>query len=178
MPAPRTARPMAGCTGFQNSRHRRRKRCASQPRFQPRLLYATGAIAILRPLVDAGLIPSDYPLSLPSVSGYSGGGRTMIEAYEAEAPRPYRRMRWACRTSTSRRSQRYTESRAARCSSPPCNFRQGMLVAVASASGPDCPAAPRPATCTTRWPSHWPHQHAEWVSVLPPTDDLKLAADT
>jgi N-acetyl-gamma-glutamyl-phosphate reductase len=49
--------------------------------------YATGAIALLRPLVDAGLIPADHPLSLPSVSGYSGGGRTMIEAYEkGEAP--------------------------------------------------------------------------------------------
>jgi N-acetyl-gamma-glutamyl-phosphate reductase len=49
--------------------------------------YATGAIALLRPLVDAGLIPPDHPLSLPSVSGYSGGGRTMIEAYEkGEAP--------------------------------------------------------------------------------------------
>lgn len=49
--------------------------------------YATGAIALLRPLVDAGLIPSDFPVTLPSVSGYSGGGRTMIEAYEtASAP--------------------------------------------------------------------------------------------
>jgi N-acetyl-gamma-glutamyl-phosphate reductase len=49
--------------------------------------YATGAIALLRPLVDAGLVPADHPLSLPSVSGYSGGGRTMIEAYEkGEAP--------------------------------------------------------------------------------------------
>jgi len=45
--------------------------------------YATGAIALLRPLVDAGLIPKDFPLALPSVSGYSGGGRTMIEDYEA-----------------------------------------------------------------------------------------------
>ncbi|MEY2802493.1 MAG: hypothetical protein RL513_2078, partial [Pseudomonadota bacterium] len=45
--------------------------------------YATGAIAILRPLVDAGLVPRDFPLALPSVSGYSGGGRTMIEDYEA-----------------------------------------------------------------------------------------------
>ena len=49
--------------------------------------YATGAIALIRPLLDAGLIPRDFPLSLPSVSGYSGGGRTMIEAYEAgQAP--------------------------------------------------------------------------------------------
>jgi len=45
--------------------------------------YATGAIALLRPLIDAGLIPVDFPLSLPSVSGYSGGGRAMIEAYQA-----------------------------------------------------------------------------------------------
>jgi N-acetyl-gamma-glutamyl-phosphate reductase len=44
--------------------------------------YATGAIALLRPLIDAGLIPADFPLCLPSVSGYSGGGRPMIEAYE------------------------------------------------------------------------------------------------
>ena len=44
--------------------------------------YATGAIALIRPLVDAGLLPKDFPLCLPSVSGYSGGGRPMIEAYE------------------------------------------------------------------------------------------------
>jgi N-acetyl-gamma-glutamyl-phosphate reductase len=49
--------------------------------------YATGAIALIRPLVEAGLIPRDQALTLPSVSGYSGGGRTMIEAYErGEAP--------------------------------------------------------------------------------------------
>jgi N-acetyl-gamma-glutamyl-phosphate reductase len=49
--------------------------------------YATGAIALLRPLVDAGLLPTDFAVSLPSVSGYSGGGRSMIEAYErGEAP--------------------------------------------------------------------------------------------
>ncbi len=43
--------------------------------------YATGAIALIRPLVDAGLLPKDHPLCLPSVSGYTGGGLTMIEAY-------------------------------------------------------------------------------------------------
>ena len=44
--------------------------------------YATGVIALIRPLVDAGLIPADLALCLPSISGYSGGGRPMIEAYE------------------------------------------------------------------------------------------------
>ncbi len=45
--------------------------------------YATGAIALLRPLVDAGLLPRDYPVSINAVSGYSGGGRAMIEAHDA-----------------------------------------------------------------------------------------------
>jgi N-acetyl-gamma-glutamyl-phosphate reductase len=45
--------------------------------------YPTGGIALLRPLVDAGLVPADYPVTVNAVSGYSGGGRTMIEAYES-----------------------------------------------------------------------------------------------
>jgi N-acetyl-gamma-glutamyl-phosphate reductase len=45
--------------------------------------YPTGAIALLRPLVDAGVLPRDYPVAIPAVSGYSGGGRSMIEAHEA-----------------------------------------------------------------------------------------------
>jgi N-acetyl-gamma-glutamyl-phosphate reductase len=49
--------------------------------------YASAAIALLRPLVDAGLVPPDHPLTINAVSGYSGGGRQMIEAYEkGEAP--------------------------------------------------------------------------------------------
>ncbi len=45
--------------------------------------YPTGAIALLRPLIASGVIPADMPLTINAVSGYSGGGRTMIEAYEA-----------------------------------------------------------------------------------------------
>jgi N-acetyl-gamma-glutamyl-phosphate reductase len=45
--------------------------------------YPTGAIGLLRPLVEAGLIPRDHPISINAVSGYSGGGRTMIEAHDA-----------------------------------------------------------------------------------------------
>jgi len=46
--------------------------------------YPTGAIGLLRPLVDAGLIPPDYPISINAVSGYSGGGKAMIEAHERD----------------------------------------------------------------------------------------------
>ena len=45
--------------------------------------YPTGAIALVRPLVDAGLLPAGFPVTINAVSGYSGGGRPMIEAYEA-----------------------------------------------------------------------------------------------
>ena len=44
--------------------------------------YPTGAIALIRPLVEAGLIPADYPITVNAVSGYSGGGKSMIEAYQ------------------------------------------------------------------------------------------------
>jgi N-acetyl-gamma-glutamyl-phosphate reductase len=45
--------------------------------------YATGAIALLRPLVDAGILPRDYPVTINAVSGFSGGGKSMIQAHEA-----------------------------------------------------------------------------------------------
>lgn len=50
--------------------------------------YPTGGIALLRPLVDAGLLPPDYPVVMSGYSGYSGGGRQMIEAYEATKTAP------------------------------------------------------------------------------------------
>src|SRR5207253_9561659 len=40
--------------------------------------YPTGAIALLRPLLDSGLLPADYPVTINAVSGYSGGGKSMI----------------------------------------------------------------------------------------------------
>lgn len=45
--------------------------------------YPTGAIGLLRPLLQAGLLPRDYPVSIHAVSGYSGGGRTAVDTFEA-----------------------------------------------------------------------------------------------
>jgi N-acetyl-gamma-glutamyl-phosphate reductase len=50
--------------------------------------YPTGGIALLRPLVDAGLLPTDYPVVMQGFSGYSGGGRQMIESYEVAKTAP------------------------------------------------------------------------------------------
>ncbi len=47
--------------------------------------YATGAIALIRPLVDAGLLPAGFPATVNAVSGYSGGGRSLIARFEDPA---------------------------------------------------------------------------------------------
>ena len=57
--------------------------------------HATAFILLVRPLVDAGLVPAAFPLTATSLTGYSGGGRKMIEQYETSgdirlaSPRPY-----------------------------------------------------------------------------------------
>jgi N-acetyl-gamma-glutamyl-phosphate reductase len=51
--------------------------------------YPTGAIALLRPLIEAGLIPIDHPISINAVSGYTGGGRPAIELFESGASPSY-----------------------------------------------------------------------------------------
>jgi N-acetyl-gamma-glutamyl-phosphate reductase len=57
--------------------------------------HASAFILLLRPLVEAGLVAPDTALTATSITGYSGGGRKMIEQYEAKAdpvltaPRPY-----------------------------------------------------------------------------------------
>ncbi|UST52434.1 N-acetyl-gamma-glutamyl-phosphate reductase (plasmid) [Comamonadaceae bacterium OTU4NAUVB1] len=44
--------------------------------------YPTGAVTLLRPLIEAGLLPADYPLTIHAVSGYSGRGRAGLEDHE------------------------------------------------------------------------------------------------
>jgi N-acetyl-gamma-glutamyl-phosphate reductase len=51
--------------------------------------YATGAIALLRPLIDAGLLPAEFPVAINAISGYSGGGKAMIEAHERDGGPAY-----------------------------------------------------------------------------------------
>ena len=48
--------------------------------------YPTGFIGLVRPLVAAGLIPADFPLTVNAISGYSGGGKGLIAEFEGAAP--------------------------------------------------------------------------------------------
>ncbi len=57
-------------------------RIASAPRVSVPGCYPTGPILFLRPLVEAGLLPADHPVTVNAVSGYTGGGKAMIEACE------------------------------------------------------------------------------------------------
>lgn len=68
--------------GFPEMSPGQAERIAHAPRVTNPGCYPTGAIALLRPLVEAGLVPADYPLAIHAVSGYSGGGRAQVEQYE------------------------------------------------------------------------------------------------
>ena len=81
--------------------------------------YPTGAIALIRPLVDAGLMPPDYPVTINAVSGYSGGGRSMIESHDRDWGRRSSCMRSGWSTSTSRRRNAIPGCRGGRSSCHP-----------------------------------------------------------
>ena len=93
--------------------------------------YPTGAIALIRPLVDAGLIPSDYPVTINAVSGYSGGGKSMIEAYEAGRAPAFELYGLGFEHKHVPETQRYSGLIRRPIFVPSVgNFRQGMLVSV------------------------------------------------
>jgi len=93
--------------------------------------YPTGAIALIRPLVDAGLIPADHPITVNAVSGYSGGGRSMIEAHEAGHAPLFELYGMALQHKHVPELQKYGGLTVRPIFVPSVgNFRQGMLVSV------------------------------------------------
>ena len=142
--------------------------------------YATGAIALLRPLVDAGLVPKDFGLSLPSVSGYSGGGRPMMEAYEAGSAAPYEAYALGLAHKHIPEILHYTGLTRRPIFIPAvANFAQGMLVQLPLHLDL-LPGAPTAADLHDALAAHYAATNTpeQWVQVLPATDDGKLAADT
>jgi len=75
--------------GFPEMARDQRAKIAGSKRISNPGCYPTGFIALIRPLVEAGILPPDYPVTVDAVSGYTGGGRKMIEEFEAGGP-PYR----------------------------------------------------------------------------------------
>jgi N-acetyl-gamma-glutamyl-phosphate reductase len=134
--------------------------------------YATGAIALLRPLVDAGLVPRDFPLALPSVSGYSGGGRTMIEDYEAGRAPAFELYALGLSHKHLSEIMKYTGLSRRPIFTPSVgNFRQGMLVQVPLHLDL-LPGKPGAQDLHAALAAHY--ADSEWVTVEPATDSGKL----
>ena len=137
--------------------------------------YPTGAVALLRPLVDAGLVPVDYPVAISAVSGYSGGGRALIETHDAEGGPAFELYALGLEHKHVPETETYAGLRRRPIFLPGVgHFRQGMLVSVplhldllpGTPSGDDLHAAlaARYAGC-------------ERIRVLPPEPAGKLAAE-
>jgi N-acetyl-gamma-glutamyl-phosphate reductase len=93
--------------------------------------YPTGAIALLRPLVDAGLVPADYPITINAVSGYSGGGKTMIASFEDGSAPAFELYGLGFEHKHLPETQLYSHLTRRPIFVPSVgNYRQGMLVSV------------------------------------------------
>lgn len=136
--------------------------------------YPTGAIALIRPLVDAGLLPSDLPVTINAVSGYSGGGRQMIEAYEADKTAPAFTL-YGLNLAHKHlpELERYTKLTRRPIFVPSVgNFRQGMLVSVPLHLDA-LPGKPTPRDVEQALTSHY--AGAEMVRVVPLADSKALS---
>ena len=138
--------------------------------------YATGAIAIVRPLIDAGLLPADFATALPSVSGYSGGGRTMIEAYEAGEAPPFETYALGLEHKHIPEIMKYAGLTRRPVFIPSVgNFKQGMLVQLPLHLD-DLPGRPKASDLHEALAAHYAGSNTpeQFVKVLPPTADGKL----
>jgi N-acetyl-gamma-glutamyl-phosphate reductase len=127
--------------------------------------YPTGAVALLRPLVDAGIVPADYPVTINAVSGYSGGGKSMIESFENGTAPSFELYGLGFAHKHVPETQLYSNLKRRPIFVPSVgNYRQGMLVSVplhldTLAGKPD--AADLHAALTKRYSG------SKYVSVLP-----------
>lgn len=136
--------------------------------------YATGAIALIRPLVDAGLLPADFAVCLPSISGYSGGGRAMMEAYEQGNAPPMELYALGLKHKHIPEIMRYTGLTRRPLFVPSVgNFVQGMLVQLPLHLD-TLPGQPTAQDLHDALAHHY--AGSTWVTVEAPTSDLKLDA--
>jgi N-acetyl-gamma-glutamyl-phosphate reductase len=130
--------------------------------------YPTGALALLRPMVDAGLMPADYPVTINAVSGYSGGGKSMIESFEGGTAPAFELYSLGLEHKHIPETQRYANLTRRPIFVPSVgNFRQGMLVSVplhldTLPGKPD--VADLHAVLAKRYAG------ASYISVMPPGD--------
>ncbi|KQT79898.1 N-acetyl-gamma-glutamyl-phosphate reductase [Methylobacterium sp. Leaf465] len=134
--------------------------------------YPTGAIALLRPLVEAGLIPANYPISINAVSGYSGGGKAMIETYEAGQGEPFLLYGLGLGHKHLPETQAYSGLTRRPIFIPSVgNFRQGMLVSVPLHLD-TLPGSPNVTDLETALRAYYAGQ--DLVRVIPADEDERI----
>ncbi|MBX9574216.1 MAG: N-acetyl-gamma-glutamyl-phosphate reductase [Caulobacteraceae bacterium] len=116
--------------GFPELSPERRERIMAAKRVSNPGCYPTGFLALIAPLVRAGIVPADHPVTVNAVSGYSGGGKAMIAEFEAGGD-PFRAYGL---TLTHKHVPEMTKhaglSRPLLFAPAVGNYRQGMLVEV------------------------------------------------
>ncbi len=126
--------------------------------------YPTGGIALIRPLVDADLLPIDYPVTVNAVSGYSGGGRSMIEAYESEKAPPFELYGLGLEHKHVPELQKYSKLTRRPIFVPSIgNFRKGMLVSIPLHLD-TLPGKPKARDLEDVLATHY--ANAKWVKVI------------
>ncbi|HWE46221.1 MAG TPA: N-acetyl-gamma-glutamyl-phosphate reductase [Caulobacteraceae bacterium] len=86
--AHRTA--MGWTYGFAEMSKTQRGEIAKSKRVSNPGCYPTGFVALVRPLVEAGIVPVDWPVTVNAISGYTGGGKAMIAEFEGGSTDPFR----------------------------------------------------------------------------------------
>ncbi len=131
--------------------------------------YPTGAIALLRPLVEQNLLPADTPISVNAVSGYSGGGKAMIADYEANRAPNFELYGLGLAHKHLPEMQTYAKLTRRPIFVPSVgNFAQGMLVSI-PLHLKTLPGAPTPKDLETALLAHY--KDATAVEVIAQGDD-------
>lgn len=134
--------------------------------------YPTGGIALLRPLVDAGIIPPGHPITVNAVSGYTGGGKAMIAEFDEGTAAPFFLYGLALEHKHVPELQRYSGLTARPIFVPSVgNFAQGMLVSVPLHLDA-LPGKPRPADLEAAITARY--AKSGWVRVMPADPAARL----
>lgn len=134
--------------------------------------YPTGAIGLIRPLVDAGLIPPDYPITINAISGYSGGGRSMVEAHDREGGPAFELYALGLEHKHVPETQKYGGLTRRPIFVPSVgHFRQGMLVSVPLHLA-TLPGKPSGGDLRAVLEEHY--RGSKYVAVVDPAPDGKL----
>jgi len=138
--------------------------------------HATGAIALLRPLTDAGLLPKDAGVSIASVSGYSGGGKAMIEAYETGKAPAFEHYALGLEHKHMPEIELYSGLTRRPIFVPSVgNFRQGMLVSVPL----HLDALPgKPRAADLRWVFEKHYRGQKHIRVVEARGDARLEPES